>query len=111
VCEIAGIKAKEFDFNHAKSSKLFALDRDVEKAQEDAILDAKGRHDSVGGVVLTVARGVPKGLGEPIYYKLDACWECYDEYQRVKRLFEDKKMGVDHKFILGKFQEFHWLED
>ncbi|NPA61906.1 MAG: chorismate synthase [Epsilonproteobacteria bacterium] len=72
VCEIAGIKAKEFDFNHAKSSKLFALDRDVEKAQEDAILDAKGRHDSVGGVVLTVARGVPKGLGEPIYYKLDA---------------------------------------
>jgi len=35
-------------------------------------LDAKSRHDSVGGSVITVARGVPKGLGEPIYYKLDA---------------------------------------
>ncbi len=30
------------------------------------------KHDSVGGVVLTTATGVPIGLGEPLYYKLDA---------------------------------------
>jgi len=70
--EIAGIKAKEIDFEYAKRSKLFALDKNVEKLQEKAILEAKNKHDSVGGVVLTIARGVPKGLGEPIYYKLDA---------------------------------------
>jgi chorismate synthase len=72
VYEIAGISAKEMDFGYAKESKIFALDRDIQKAQEEAILEAKSRHDSVGGSVITVARGVPKGLGEPIYYKLDA---------------------------------------
>ena len=70
--EVDGIKAKDYDFNYAKSSKLYALDSRVELEQEEAILSAKKRHDSVGGVVLTVATGVPIGLGEPLYYKLDA---------------------------------------
>ncbi len=35
----------------------------MENIQEEAILNAKNRHDSVGGVVLTVAKGVPIGLG------------------------------------------------
>jgi len=72
VCEVDGIKSGQYDFEYAKTSKLYALDKEVEKLQEEAILNAKNRHDSVGGVVLTVAKGVPIGLGEPIYYKLDA---------------------------------------
>ncbi|RUM70208.1 MAG: chorismate synthase [Sulfurovum sp.] len=72
ICEIDGIQGKTEDFNHAKTSKLYALDPQVEKAQETAILTAKNNHDSVGGVVLTRATGVPIGLGEPLYYKLDA---------------------------------------
>ena len=72
LCEVDGIKAKSYDFNYAKSSKLYALDSEIEAKQEEAILSAKKRHDSVGGVVLTVATGVPIGLGEPLYYKLDA---------------------------------------
>jgi chorismate synthase len=72
VLAIDGIEAQKYDFEYAKGSKLHTLDRDVEQAQEEAILQAKGKHDSVGGVVLTVARGVPIGLGEPIYHKLDA---------------------------------------
>lgn len=72
VCEIEGIKAREYDFEHAKQSKLYALDPNIEFLQEEAILNAKNEHDSVGGVVLTVATGVPVGLGEPLYYKLDA---------------------------------------
>jgi len=72
LCEVDGIEAKTYDFNHAKGSKLYALDKEVEAQQEEAILSAKNRHDSVGGVVLTVATGVPIGLGEPLYYKLDA---------------------------------------
>ena len=72
LCEVDGIKAEAYDFEHAKSSLLYALDKNVEKAQEEAILSAKKKHDSVGGVVLTVATGVPIGLGEPLYYKLDA---------------------------------------
>jgi len=72
LCEVDGIVAEQIDFAHAKRSKLYALDPNQESAQEEAILNAKHNHDSVGGVVLTVARGVPVGLGEPLYYKLDA---------------------------------------
>jgi len=72
LCEVDGIQAKSIDFAHAKSSKLYALDAQMEPMQERAILKAKENHDSVGGVVLTTATGVPIGLGEPLYYKLDA---------------------------------------
>jgi chorismate synthase len=72
VCEVDGIKGSVQDFAYAKTSKLYALDPQQEAAQEAAILKAKEAHDSVGGVVLTTATGVPVGLGEPLYYKLDA---------------------------------------
>jgi len=36
------------------------------------IRDAKAAGDTVGGVVRAVARGVPAGLGEPVFDKLDA---------------------------------------
>ncbi|MCK4442831.1 MAG: chorismate synthase, partial [Sulfurovaceae bacterium] len=72
LCEVNGIKSNSYNFEYAKTSKLYALDSSVEKAQESAILEAKNRHDSIGGVVLTIAKGVPIGLGEPLYYKLDA---------------------------------------
>ncbi|MDD2399504.1 MAG: chorismate synthase [Sulfurovum sp.] len=72
LCEVDGIKSNVHDFDYARTSKLYALDPAMEKAQEAAILNAKSNHDSVGGVVLTTATGVPIGLGEPLYYKLDA---------------------------------------
>ncbi len=103
-------KTERVGFNQPRSSKLFAQERDFEKAQEDPILDAKGRHDSVGGVVLTVARDVPKGLGEPIYYKLDAMLaNAYDEYQTglQKACLKIRKMGLEPQpnLIMGKFQK------
>lgn len=72
VSAIDGIEATHYDFEYAKSSILYALDKNQEKAQEEAVLKAKNRHDSVGGVVVTRAKNVPIGLGEPLYYKLDA---------------------------------------
>jgi chorismate synthase len=36
------------------------------------ILSAKGRGDSVGGIVEITARGCPSGLGDPVFGKLDA---------------------------------------
>jgi len=72
LCEVDGIKAHTIDFSHAKTSDMNALDPQMEAAQVEAIVQAKNNHDSVGGVVLTTATGVPVGLGEPLYYKLDA---------------------------------------
>jgi chorismate synthase len=41
-------------------------------AMTAAIEDARRRGDSLGGVVACVARGVPPGLGEPVFDKLEA---------------------------------------
>ena len=72
ICEIDGIKGNEFDFEYSKNSEIFALDKNVEEAQKQAIMDAKKSHNSVGGVALVKAKNVPVGLGEPIYFKLDS---------------------------------------
>ncbi|MDF1877383.1 chorismate synthase [Sulfurimonas sp. SAG-AH-194-L11] len=72
ICEIAGIQAKVYDYSGAKKSIIYALDADVEEAQKEAILKAKKEHDSVGGVSRVLIEGVPVGLGQPLYYKLDA---------------------------------------
>lgn len=72
ICEVDGIKSEKFDYEAARKSIIFALDADKEDEQKDAILKAKNEHDSVGGVSRVLIKGAPKGLGEPLYYKLDA---------------------------------------
>ncbi|MDD3343598.1 MAG: chorismate synthase [Sulfurospirillaceae bacterium] len=72
VCAIGGIEATQYDFKRVAQSPIYALDETVEKAQEEAIMEAKNAHDSVGGVALIHICGAPIGLGEPLYYKLDA---------------------------------------
>ncbi len=72
ICEIDGIEAKNYDFEFAKTSEIFALDKNIEEAQKNAILEAKNSHNSVGGAVLINVKNTPIGLGEPMYHKLDA---------------------------------------
>ena len=69
---IAEAEAKSCDFEFAKNSEIYALDKDLEEAQKEVILEAKNSHDSVGGVVLVKVKNTPIGLGEPLYYKLDS---------------------------------------
>lgn len=72
ICAIDGIEANNYDFSKVADSEIFALDKDVEQAQKDAILAAKNKHNSVGGVALVNVQGAPIGLGEPLYFKLDS---------------------------------------
>lgn len=72
ICAIGGIEAHSYDFDRVNASEIYALDANVEAAQKEAILEAKNAHDSIGGVALVHVLGMPKGLGEPLYYKLDA---------------------------------------
>ena len=72
ICGIGGIEGEMVDFDFAKTSEIYALDPSQEEAQKEAILEAKNAHDSVGGMALVRVSGAPVGLGEPIYYKLDA---------------------------------------
>jgi chorismate synthase len=72
ICEIDGIKSEVYDYEFAKKSIIYALDPKVENTQKDAILKAKNEHDSVGGVSRVLIKSTPKGLGQPLYYKLDS---------------------------------------
>ncbi len=72
IYQIGAIKANDIDFEFARNSEIFALDSSVEDLQKEAILEAKNTHDSIGGVALISAIGVPIGLGEPLYHKLDS---------------------------------------
>ena len=72
VCEIAGIRSENSDFDYVKNSDIYALDQSKEDEWKDMIMSAKNSHDSVGGVAHIKVTNVPRGLGEPLYYKLDA---------------------------------------
>lgn len=71
IFEVGGIQSQEIDFEYAKNSEIFALDKNIEEKQKDIIKKALNSHDSLGGAVLVKATGVPVGLGEPMYHKLD----------------------------------------
>lgn len=82
VCEsgilhIGRCEGREIDFAHARGSEIFALDKHQEKAQKQAILEARKRGDSIGGCALVRAYSMTNapynallGLGEPLYHKL-----------------------------------------
>jgi len=71
ISEVHGIKADSYDYSRVNSSIIYALDASKEETQKEAILKAKNNHDSVGGVSRVLIKGVPIGLGQPLYYKLD----------------------------------------
>ena len=71
IYEVVGISCEDIDFEYAKKNTIFTLDKNKEDEQKQAIELALNSHDSVGGVVLVRVSNVPKGLGEPMYHKLD----------------------------------------
>jgi len=71
VLEIGGVRGEKEDFEYAKTSEIFALDKDYEERWKSLIDEAKKEHNSLGGVVKLKIENLPVGLGEPIYYKLD----------------------------------------
>ena len=47
-------------------------DERAAKQMRARIVEVRSQGDSIGGVVRVVARGIPAGLGEPVFEKLDA---------------------------------------
>lgn len=76
VIESRGIKAGHIDYETAKKNyrKNDLNCPDLDKAQEmiDDILKIKDEGDTAGGTVEIIAKGVPAGLGEPVFDKLSA---------------------------------------
>lgn len=79
VQEIGGIAIEPPDLTHLSalrkkvlSSPLFCPDQKKEQAMIELIRQAKKEGDSLGGILEGAAIGLPAGLGDPIYQKLEA---------------------------------------
>jgi chorismate synthase len=70
--QVGDIKANNLNWETVLSNPLYCPDNTVALSMQEAITAAQSEGDSLGGRVRVVARGVPVGLGEPIYQKLEA---------------------------------------
>jgi chorismate synthase len=70
--QLGPIRAERFDWDVVERNPFFFPDA-AKVAELEAFMDALRKEgDSVGALVAVVATGVPPGLGEPVFDKLDA---------------------------------------
>lgn len=72
VRQIGDIVAERIDFDEIERNPVRCPD--AERAQEMVRLieEVRREGDSIGGVVEVVTKGLPAGLGDPVFHKLDA---------------------------------------
>lgn len=75
VTQIGNIKAEAQEYitikDNIEKNPIRCADLKAAQKMEKLILAKKQEGDSVGGIVETIAVGVPQGLGEPIFERLD----------------------------------------
>ncbi len=70
--EIAGIPGRRVDWAFVESNPLRVSDPEAFQAQRRAVEEARAEGDSVGGLCEVWIEGLPGGLGDPVFGKLDA---------------------------------------
>jgi len=69
---VGGLAGWQVDLDVIEQNPVRAADVPAAAAMQKKIEEARGQGDSVGGVVECQALGVPPGLGDPVFDKLDA---------------------------------------
>ncbi len=64
--------AKKIDLKEIERNIVRCPDKKMAEKMVDHVMKLRKRGDSVGGVVEVLAMGVPPGLGEPVFDRLDA---------------------------------------
>ena len=70
--QIGHHSAATVNFKEIEKNIVRCPDAKTAEKMVDAIMQARKNGDSLGGVVEVIARGVPAGLGEPVFDRLDA---------------------------------------
>jgi chorismate synthase len=70
--QIGPLRANKIDFKEIERNIIRCPDKAVADKMIDHIMKVRKKGDSVGGVVEVVAQGVPAGIGEPVFDRLDA---------------------------------------
>ncbi len=66
------IDRTNWDWNETENNPFFCPDADAAKRWETIVDSARKDGSSLGAILEVVAEGIPAGLGEPIYGKLDS---------------------------------------
>lgn len=66
------IDYSKFNENEILNNQIYMPDSDAAKKAEEYIIEMTKAHDSVGGCVESIIKGVPAGLGDTVFEKLDA---------------------------------------
>jgi chorismate synthase len=61
-----------WDWNEVEKNPFWCPDPEAATRWEDLLMEVRKRGSSLGAVIEIAASGVPAGLGEPVYDKLDA---------------------------------------
>jgi len=72
VKQIGNIVAEKIDFKQIEKNAVRCPDKLKAKKMYDLIDKVRKDGDSIGGIVEIVTTGMPKGLGDPVFNKLDA---------------------------------------
>ena len=64
--------AKNIDYTEIENNIVRCPDNKIAEKMINSIMRARKKGDSLGGVVEVIAQGVPAGLGEPVFDRLDA---------------------------------------
>ncbi len=70
--EVGGIRCDTYDPQEIEKNPLRACDARAAKAMEAEVLKLADQSDSAGGIIECRITGVPAGIGEPVFDKLDA---------------------------------------
>ncbi len=70
--QIGPIIAKKLDFKEIEKNIVRCPDKQAAEKMVDHIMKLRKKGDSTGGIVEVVVQGVPAGLGEPVFDRLDA---------------------------------------
>jgi chorismate synthase len=76
VLELGGIGAKNLSFEeileNVEKTPVRCADLEAAGKMLEKVADLRQEGDSAGGIVEVIAKGVPSGLGEPVFDRLDA---------------------------------------
>ena len=72
VTQIGNVVARKIDYTQISENPFFCADADAVPEMERMLQKVMSEKNSIGAKIELVAKGVPVGLGEPVFDKLDA---------------------------------------
>ncbi|MEE8366346.1 MAG: chorismate synthase [Gammaproteobacteria bacterium] len=70
--QLGPLKPEKFDWEEVNNNPFFCPDADLVPAMEEYMDALRKEGESIGAKISVVATGVPPGLGEPIFDRIDA---------------------------------------